>query len=208
MELKKNHLWGLYFVAILMTVATVGVSGWFASAAACLQYFRVKDFTITPSSTSEVNGKRVYWICRRDLISFEVNSAIGIGGVIILNLIIGYMYITRMIYTARAVHRNEELDLAHIKNNPSSHEISNETMQILIHVRKCGIIALTSITCSLISCAIALGLSAVVSIFIDCFFNGVLMLSSFTFAENMFKYCFGCCGTPFEILLSRLIKST
>ncbi|ETO04997.1 hypothetical protein RFI_32399, partial [Reticulomyxa filosa] len=106
---------------------------YFASDAGCLQYFSAKDFALTYPSTGEVNGKKLYWTCRRASIPFYITSAVGIGTVSILNITIGYMYITRMIQTARMVHRNEEIDLAHVGANQSNHEISKETMRILDH---------------------------------------------------------------------------
>ncbi|ETO05547.1 hypothetical protein RFI_31850, partial [Reticulomyxa filosa] len=106
---------------------------------ACLCMYRAQNMY-------QLNEKGVYWTCRRASVLFSVSSAIGIGGVSTLNITIDYMYVTRMIQTARAVHRNEELDLAHIKGNSSNHEISKETMKTLVHVKKCFIIALSSFT--------------------------------------------------------------
>ncbi|ETO36716.1 hypothetical protein RFI_00347 [Reticulomyxa filosa] len=197
-----------YGTGVFFWLKRLGLNCWLAFDAGCLQYFSTKDFALTYPSTGEVNGKKVYWTCRRASLPFNLTSAVGIGTVSILNITIGYMYITRMIQTARMVHRNEEIDLAHVGANQSNHEISKETMRILDHVKKCGIIALTSISFSLISFTIAWSSLADFFIYIDSFFNGVLMLSSFTFAENIFHFCFGCCNKPSELLLSKIIKDT
>ncbi|ETO19725.1 hypothetical protein RFI_17505 [Reticulomyxa filosa] len=206
--IKRYRLWGMYSAGILIAMVVIGVNGWFASAAKCLQYFKIKGLIIASPPTSEVNGEQVHWTCRRASVPFIVSSAIGICGISVMNIIIGYMYITRMIHTARAVHRNEKLDLVHIGANPSDHEISDETMRILMHVKKCCIIALTSIIVSLFSFVVTWASNVDFAIFVDCFFNGILMLSSFTFAEDIFKFCFGCCDKPLQMLLSRFIKDT
>ncbi|ETO32947.1 hypothetical protein RFI_04159 [Reticulomyxa filosa] len=181
--IKKHHLWGMYLAGILVMAIVIGLNGWFASVAGCLQYFKMK-------------------------VPFNVSSRFEICGVIMINIIIGYMYITRMIRTARVAHKNEKLDLAHLGGNPSEHEISEKTMKILMHVKKCGIIALTSTICSFF-CFVLTWISNIdFLIFADCLFNGILMLCSFTFAENIFQFCFGCCDKPSQILLSRFIKDT
>ncbi|ETO11048.1 hypothetical protein RFI_26330 [Reticulomyxa filosa] len=206
--ITKCRLWGLYLLFVVVTLFVVTSNVWTAIEADCVWYYKSSDFDILASPSNEVNGKKVYWTCRLSILSFTIGTVIGMIILCIVNITIGYMYVTRIIYTVRAVHKNQELNLVRVGGNSSGHGISQDTMQMLMHVRKCGLIALTSITSSLISFAIVWSTGAILPIFIDCVFNGIWILCSFTFGKYFYNFCFGCCMQQSELLLSRLIRDT
>ncbi|ETO08032.1 hypothetical protein RFI_29358 [Reticulomyxa filosa] len=202
--ISKYHLWGLYAMVTVGAILIAGLDSWLSKESRCVQHFRSTDFDLLSPSVRKMNRERPYSICKLSRKSFVINAILGLALTAGLNIVIGYMYITRMISTARAVHKNEELDIVQIHRNSADREVSRETMQMLVYVRKCGIIALTSIISNLLAIVIVGVKGVAVVMFVDRVFNGIMMLSSFAFAERIYQFFFGCCSQKTEDLLSRI----
>ncbi|ETO31548.1 hypothetical protein RFI_05572 [Reticulomyxa filosa] len=200
--ISKYRLWGLYLVPIVGSIVIAGLNAKLSTSPKC-QYFKSTDFNVqSPSAHGHYN------ICGLSGIFFTINVIFGLALIAGLNIVIGYMYITRMINTARAVHKNEELDLIQIHRNSADREVSRETMQMLVHVRKCGVIALTSFCSTFLAMMIVGTCKIVMILFIDSVFNGILILTSFTFADRIHNFLFGCCSQKTEELLSRIVRTS
>ncbi|ETO26736.1 hypothetical protein RFI_10398 [Reticulomyxa filosa] len=201
-RVNKTAIRVLYGFLLIFAIALGGGSFVIGMRSNCIHSVAALDFNVA--------GRTTYYACFIDTSSALIITVCGGIVVFILNCVIAYLYITRMMKISKKIDHPPRLRIQSVPskgiiivqtddNNATANNTNAnkskvfETNENFAHIRKSTQIAIASSSSTLLTFIIlVIGRGGTFLIEIDVFLNGILICCVFLFGNNIYLMLFRC----------------